>query len=170
MAKLVEIEPITGSTIRLCLDNNDEIIARGTKKAIRKAVPGGSYKGITVTYNKHLRMLKEDWLKIQPILSQHELGPILNQQVRLNYEELEKLPQWAWRGGLQDYGSGYQNLFLYHPINLFRKREDGNLYGIIREQNFPVNGQMTMWRLWNFNLHTSEYDLEQGEPRPNEYF
>ena len=168
--KLVEIEPLNGSTVRLILDNDDTVVVRGTKKSIRKAVAGGNYQGIAVTYNQKLQMIKEDWAKIRPALCSHDLGPVLNSQVRLSYEELENLPQWAWRGGLRDYGSGYQNLFLYHPINLFRKRDDGNLYGIIREQDFPVDGQMTMWRLWDFNLQTGKYNLEKEEPRPNEYF
>jgi hypothetical protein len=94
---------------------------------------------------------------------------MLNEQMQMTYQELEEVPRWGWLRGLNPVGHYAGNLFTYHPVNLFQKNDAG-LYGIIRELNFPEKGQMTMWRLWNFNLETLEYDLNREEPRPNEYF
>lgn len=175
-ATLVTAEPENGRILRLNLDNGDIVRIWGTKKQLRKAVAGGDYAGITVCYNSHLPMLKEDWLKIQSVVRNIDFGPQLNQNLQLSYEELENIPQWGWRAGLNTYGHYRGTLFTYHPVNLFRKCSNpdapdfGNLYGIFKELDFPKEGQMTLWRFWDFNLKTMEYKLEKEEPRPNEYF
>ena len=152
-AKLISAEPETGKILRLDLEDthdqsNSSIRIWGTKKQLRKAASGGKIEGSIVVYNKSLRMLEGDWLKIQPILSKMDYGPMLNQHMQLSYDELQNIPRWAWKAGFRDRGYGSERLFTYHSVNLFQKRVDpeasdfGNLYGIIREQNFPEDGQM----------------------------
>ena len=174
--KLLSAEPETGRILQLHLDNEDVVRMWGTKKQLRKAVAGGNYEGVQVCYNRSLPMLEEDWLKIQSVLRDIDFGPQLNQHMQMSYKELEKIPQRGWRAGLNSYGGYRGTLFTYHSVNLFRKRSDpkapdfGNLYGLLRELDFPEDGQMTIWRFWDFNLTTMEYRLEKEEPRPNEYF
>jgi hypothetical protein len=122
--RLVKAEILTPTTSKLFLDNGFEVPVWGQVKNLR-IMYHNDLPGVYVTCNRHLRMTPENWEKIQPILTEYDFSPALNERLKLSYQELDELPRWLWtcdQGRLKKHQR--RVLFLYHPINFWKSSYD----------------------------------------------